>query len=117
MPNAAVLGVGAVTPYGQGVERFWSALVAGRSGIRETPRLGGEATRFAALVPDAASLASAVAGYDSHVVGYAVAATNEALDAMALTLRAAMGSAFPFASHRVAVCVGTSAGVRTRWDL
>ncbi len=33
-PRVVVTGLGAVTPLGSGVERFWDGLVAGRSGVR-----------------------------------------------------------------------------------
>jgi len=52
--RVVVSGIGLITPCGTGVDRTWSALVEGRSGVRAIPELeeSGLATRFAGRVVD-----------------------------------------------------------------
>jgi len=53
-PRVVITGMGAITPLGTGLEVFWSALVAGRSGIRTIQSFdaGAFRTRIAGEVPD-----------------------------------------------------------------
>ncbi|NIP56916.1 MAG: beta-ketoacyl-ACP synthase II [Gemmatimonadetes bacterium] len=52
--RVVVSGIGLITPCGTGVDRTWSTLVEGRSGVRPVPELedAGLATRFAGRVVD-----------------------------------------------------------------
>jgi len=53
-PRVVITGMGVITPLGTGLEPFWSALVAGRSGIRiiQSFDAGAFRTRIAGEVPD-----------------------------------------------------------------
>jgi 3-oxoacyl-[acyl-carrier-protein] synthase II len=65
MPSSsvAITGIGVVSPYGVGRDRFWRAVTAGQSGIRVVDGVDSEhwPTRVAAIVPDA-DVAAAEAG-------------------------------------------------------
>jgi 3-oxoacyl-[acyl-carrier-protein] synthase II len=54
--RVAITGIGVVSPFGVGRERFWSALVEGRSGVTAVNGAGSEhlTSRVAARVPDEA---------------------------------------------------------------
>ena len=88
-----VTGMGAMTPLGTGVEDFWSALVAGRSGIRpitlfdasEFPcRIGGEVDDFEPTDHMDRKAARRMARFSQ----LAVAATREAVEDSRLDLEA-----------------------------
>ena len=55
-PRVAITGLGVVSPFGAGAERFWSAVRAGQSGIRRIDQFDVSALpcRVAAAVPSAA---------------------------------------------------------------
>jgi 3-oxoacyl-[acyl-carrier-protein] synthase II len=51
--RVAITGMGLVTPFGVGVEEFWTSLVAGRSAVARLDLMGGDAPcHLAAPVPD-----------------------------------------------------------------
>ncbi|NQW04771.1 MAG: beta-ketoacyl-[acyl-carrier-protein] synthase family protein [Acidobacteria bacterium] len=54
VPRVALTGIGVVSPFGVGRNRFWQALVDGRSGTRAIDRFdaSGLSCRVAAAVPD-----------------------------------------------------------------
>ena len=106
--RAFLTGCGAVSPFGGGVEAFWSALCAGRTAI--APLRG-----FSVAGLDRVLAAEVPAGaVDAHLTGdersrleridqHALAATREALADAGLDLAACD-------PHRVAVVVGTTLG-------
>ena len=52
--RVVVTGLGAVTPIGHGIDDFWKALLAGRSGVRPVTRFDADLfpTKIAAEVRD-----------------------------------------------------------------
>lgn len=51
--RVVVTGLGAVSPYGAGVEALWQGLVRGESAVRSAPHeLGGLRSKVAAMVPE-----------------------------------------------------------------
>ena len=52
--RVVVTGLGVVTPLGTGVEKVWTALCAGKSGVRRITRFdcSGYVSQIAAEVPD-----------------------------------------------------------------
>ncbi len=83
-PRIAISGMGAVTPYGEGVNTLWQALLEGASAISVCDRfdLGGVACTQAGLIrttPSVPGLEKA-----SRAVSFAAAACREALQASGL---------------------------------
>jgi 3-oxoacyl-[acyl-carrier-protein] synthase II len=79
-PRIAISGMGAITPYGEGVNTLWQALLEGASAISSCDRfdLGGVACTHAGLIratPSIPGLENA-----SRAVSFAAAACREALD-------------------------------------
>jgi 3-oxoacyl-(acyl-carrier-protein) synthase len=79
-PRIAISGMGAITPYGEGVNTLWQALLEGASAISVCDRfdLGGIACTQAGLIratPSIPGLENA-----SRAVSFAAAACREALD-------------------------------------
>ncbi len=108
MTRVVVTGLGAVTPIGIGIDRFWESLIQGASGI-------GPITRFDASKHDA-QIAGEVKGFDplnwiekkevrkmDLFIQYALAAAQMAFDDAGLKVTEEN-------SHRMGVCVGTGMG-------
>jgi 3-oxoacyl-[acyl-carrier-protein] synthase II len=112
---AVILGLGAVTGFGYGVESLWNGLIAKSSAIRLVPRSNNPGERWVATVPDVPGRRSS-AGWNSRVVDFAIEATREAVSAALERIRWPE-PILPLAPGRIGVCVGTSAGVRTDWDI
>ncbi|MBF0569614.1 MAG: beta-ketoacyl-ACP synthase II [Candidatus Omnitrophica bacterium] len=106
--RVVVTGIGVVSPFGLGMETFWGALVAGKSGV-------GPITKFDASQFDT-KIAAEVKGYSgeehfgtkdarkiSLFIQYAVVAAREAL----LNANFKMAEVDP---HRVGVVVGSGIG-------
>ena len=55
-PEVAITGIGVVSPFGAGRDRFWQAIVAGQSGVMSVsgPDMDHLASRVSAQVPEAA---------------------------------------------------------------
>jgi 3-oxoacyl-[acyl-carrier-protein] synthase II len=100
-PRAAITGLGAVTGFGRGAERLWSALVAGRRAVRERPELIA-----AGLAPGSVALVEELPwSAPSRVVQMASWAAREALaDADA-----------PPPGPRMGVACGTTLGGIASW--
>jgi 3-oxoacyl-[acyl-carrier-protein] synthase II len=111
----AITGIGVVSPFGVGRDRFWQALIAGESGVTAVADVDERhwTTRVAARVNDDA-IASAEASLNGHYYGFderadpkryakvsriAVLAAREALDDAGLT-----------PGGEVGVVVGSGAG-------
>ena len=107
MRRVVVTGMGVVSPVGVGVESFWSALVAGQSGIRPITRFDASPfpSRIAGEIPDFDPLAHLsrrdVVRTDTFI-HYALVAAREALGEAKLRVEAH--------PERVGVSVGTSIG-------
>ena len=83
--RVVITGIGCVTPLGVGREKFWSALVAGRSGVRtiQSFDVSNSPVKIAAEVPDFDWEAQVNPKDRRHVprtVPLALAAAREALD-------------------------------------
>ncbi|HWP34522.1 MAG TPA: beta-ketoacyl-ACP synthase II [Thermodesulfobacteriota bacterium] len=106
--RVVVTGLGLVTPLGTGVEKTWSALVAGRSGIGPITRFDASAyeTRIAGEVrdfqPEAYLDRKDLKRMDTFIQ-YAVAAAQMAVDDAGLTVDEAN-------AERVGVLVGAGLG-------
>ena len=105
--RVVVTGMGVVTPIGASVDEFWSALLAGRSGVRtiddfDVSELG---TQFAGQVDDAAYRARIPAKVARLVDRFLAMALAAAVQAVAQS-----GLAEHTRPDRVGVCIGTSAG-------
>lgn len=84
MKRVVVTGMGAVSPFGVGVDPLFEALLAGRSAVRSVPELaalGSLRTRVAALVPelDAKEIPRKFRRSMSNMSIFAVLASQEAL--------------------------------------
>lgn len=111
--RVVITGLGAVTPLGVGVEPFWEALVAGRSGIgpirsfdasRHTTTFAGEVTDFDPLQFMEAKDAKRMDRYCQM----AVAASRMAVKDSGLDIAAR--------SERVGVLIGTGIGGTATWE-
>ncbi len=110
MPGGRVVvtGMGCVTPYGPGTDRFWENLVAGRSGIGHLTAFDPKpyATKVAGQVRDfdpADFLSAKEASASARSVQFALASARMALDDARLSLKGAD-------TGRVGVFIGSSAG-------
>lgn len=106
--RVVVSGIGLITPCGTGVERTWSALVEGRSGIRAIPELenSGLATRFAGRVVDF----EPAEFMDRKQVRRLDRFQQFALAAAEMAVRDASLPVPPAAAERAAVIVGSGIG-------
>ncbi|MBE3591235.1 MAG: beta-ketoacyl-[acyl-carrier-protein] synthase family protein [Firmicutes bacterium] len=82
--RVVITGIGAVTPFGVGVEAFWEGLRSGRSAVRrlEGPEWEALPTRIGAVVPEfdaAAHMDARAARRTARFGQFAVAAAREAL--------------------------------------
>jgi 3-oxoacyl-[acyl-carrier-protein] synthase II len=86
---AAITGLGAVSPYGWGIESFWRGLASGTTAIRPITRFDAarHRTRLAAEVPDSGAPRFARRERLSRADRYARAAAAEALAAAGLPAR------------------------------
>ncbi|MCC6792221.1 MAG: beta-ketoacyl-ACP synthase II [Thermomicrobiales bacterium] len=108
MQRALVTGLGAVTPYGAGVDRLWEGLIAGRPSIRAIQSFDASnlPVRIAGEVPDfrpADHMDAKAAKRMDRFAHYAVAAAREAVAAAGLDLTA-------IDPDRIAVTVNTGGG-------
>ena len=111
--RVVITGLGAVTPLGIGVEPFWQALVAGRSGIAPIRAfdVSGFTTRFAGEGPDFDPLQFMELKDAKRTDRYcqlAVAASRMAIEDSGLDIRAR--------SERVGVIIGTGIGGTWTWE-
>ena len=106
--RVVVTGMGAITPVGNGVEAFWSNLIAGQSGVDRITlfdssalpcRIGAEVKNF--CITD--HIPPKLARETDRFMHFALVAAAEALNGSGLQ----MGSVDPY---RVGVVFGTSAG-------
>lgn len=103
-----ITGMGAVTPIGCGVDKYWNSLVEGRCGIDRISRFDAEnlAVKIAAEVRDfdvESYMPRKMIHETDAFTQYAYAAAKEAI-----------GEALPAASERVGIVMGTAmAGVAT----
>lgn len=103
--NLVITGLGAVTPIGIGVEKYWRNLIAGQSGIGPITRFAADnlPVRIAAEVRNfTADLPRSVARAASPFMEYAFVAGNEALEQC--------GYGAGFDSERMGICFGTAMG-------
>lgn len=108
----AVLGYGAVTPVGPTADASWSALAEGRTAV------SWDGDRHVARVPPLDADARSPGAIESRVVAMACRSVGEAfVDAAARTRPRSGAASWVDDFRRAAVVVGTSAGVRTEWDL
>ncbi len=113
--DVVITGVGAVSPYGLGAERLWSALRAGESGIR--PLIHAYADRLkvkiAAQVPAEVDLASGVdparIGLLDRAALFAVIAAREAVEQSGLVFSESLGL-------RSGAVIGTGVGGENTHD-
>jgi 3-oxoacyl-[acyl-carrier-protein] synthase II len=108
MPRALVTGLGAVTPYGVGVDRLWDGLIAGRPAVRAIQRVDAAnlSVRIAGEVPDfrpADHMDAKAAKRMGRFAQFAVAAAREAAEHARLDL----ASVDP---DRIAVVINTGGG-------
>jgi 3-oxoacyl-[acyl-carrier-protein] synthase II len=106
--RVVVTGLGLVTPLGTGVEKNWTALVAGRSGIGPITRfeVGDFPTRIAGEVPDFAAedyIERREIKKMDPFIQYAVAAAQMAMDQAALKIA-------PETADRYGTIVGVGMG-------
>ena len=106
--RVVVTGLGLVTPLGTGVEKTWSAICAGESGIGPITRFdaSGYATQIAGEVKDFCAedhLPKKEAGRTEHFIAYAVAAARMALEDSGLKIDGSNAS-------RVGVLTGCGLG-------
>jgi nodulation protein E len=114
--DVVITGIGAVSPYGLGAERLWSALRAGQSGIR--PLVHAYADRLkvkvAAQVPPETDLSAGVApdriGLLDRAALFAVIAAQEAVEQSGLDFSA------PALGLRSGAIIGTGVGGETTHD-
>jgi 3-oxoacyl-[acyl-carrier-protein] synthase II len=103
--RVVVTGIGVVTPLGSTVTRFWSSLVAGRSGIREITHFDASRfpTRIAGRVPDFDESRAPTDGCVRRLLGrkdlFGWIAALDALDDARLDCRTA--------DARIGVAIGT----------
>jgi 3-oxoacyl-[acyl-carrier-protein] synthase II len=99
-PGAVITGYGAVSGFGAGAERFWQALLAGRSAVAPAAAFAGPEydAHLAAVVPD-------VDAGPRRATAFALQAAREALDHAGLEAPLA-----PDLAPRVGVVVGTTLG-------
>ena len=110
--RVVVTGLGIVSPYGCGVEKFWTSLVQGKSGIKRITRMpldghlvtfGGEATTFEAEVLENELLDPKEMKRMDRFTQFACVASDEAIKDAKLD----MTKEDPY---RVGVIVGSGAG-------
>ncbi len=114
MNRVVVTGLGAVSPVGQSVKDYWSALVAGRSGL-QPPQIERGETLTTKLVGQIRDF-DAAAHFDSKQIGlldrvsqFAVVAAREALAQSGLTLTDEL-------SENVAAIIGSGSGGQGTMD-
>jgi 3-oxoacyl-[acyl-carrier-protein] synthase II len=108
MRRAVITGLGAVTPFGAGVDAMWQGLTAGRSAIRQIQHFdaGALPVRIAGEVPDfrpADHMDAKAARRMDRFAQFAVAAAREAIAQSKLDLASVD-------RDRVAVVLNTGAG-------
>lgn len=108
MSRALVTGLGAVTPFGTGIDALWTGLIAGRSAVRAIEHLDASAlpVRIAGEVPDfrpVDHMDFKAAKRMDRFAQFAVAAAREAVGDARLDLSA-------LDSDRVAVTINTGGG-------
>jgi 3-oxoacyl-[acyl-carrier-protein] synthase II len=108
MPRALVTGLGAVTPYGVGVDRLWDGLTAGRSAVRAIQNIDASdlPVRIAGEVPDfrpVDHMDFKAAKRMDRFAQFAVAAAREAVANAGLDLTS-------LDPERIAVTINTGGG-------
>lgn len=111
--RVVVTGMGCVTPFGAGVDRFWNGLIEGRSGIGPLTAFDPEpyGTRIAGQVRDfrqADFLSQKEISAGARCVHFALASARMALDDARLSLSVVDTS-------RVGVFIGSSVGTAEYW--
>lgn len=106
--RVVITGVGLVTPLGTGVQKTWSALCAGKSGIGEITRFDASkfATKIAGEVPDfevTDFLSKKEAKRTQPFIAYSAAAARMAIEDAGLVINSANGD-------RVGVVTGCGLG-------
>ncbi len=110
--RVVITGLGAVTPYGVGVGKFWSNLVAGKSGISSASALvdiDKHAVKIAGVVKDfnpVDFMEEKKAKRTDRFVQFAIAAGKEAVKDAGLENIEALG----IDPYRVGVMIGAAAG-------
>ena len=109
-----VTGLGVVSPVGIGIDRFWNALMAGRSGVRRITAFDptGLNTQIAAEVPDfdpTDYLDRKEVRRNDRFVQFAYAAARMALDDSKLVIT-------PQNATRVGVLIGSGIGGAITWE-
>lgn len=104
-----------MTPLGLDVAAFWRALSGGDVAVKQSETLGGS-ERFVARVAE--SLGEPSDGGTHHrVIDFATRAVREAVTSVGRSANQTQHAAFARDLRNAALVVGTSAGVRTPWDL
>ncbi|MDR5683940.1 MAG: beta-ketoacyl-ACP synthase II [Armatimonadota bacterium] len=112
--RVVITGVGVVTPIGTGKDRFWDALMEGRSGVRTIQSFDPSPfpTRIAAEVVDFDPLAyldRKEVKRNDRFVQFAVAATRMALEDARFSIT-------PHNADRVGVVIGSGIGGANTWE-
>ncbi|HLE04694.1 MAG TPA: beta-ketoacyl synthase N-terminal-like domain-containing protein, partial [Anaerolineales bacterium] len=112
--RVVVTGLGVVSPVGIGIDRFWNALMEGRSGVRRITSFDptGLNTQIAAEVPDfdpTDFMDRKEARRNDRFVQFAHAAARMALDDSGLVIT-------PQNAARVGVLIGSGIGGAITWE-
>ena len=103
-----ITGLGAVTPVGTGMDRFWEGLIAGRSGIAPVTRF--DASRFYSKLAGEVRDFHAEDWLDKKTVERTDRFTHFGVAAAAQAIRDAGLDSFPFDKTRAGVIIGSGIG-------
>ena len=114
LPRVVVTGMGIISPIGTGVEKFWEALKAGKSGIDRIARFDPSpfATQIAGEVKDfdpEEELDKKLVKRSDRVIHFALGASNLAVEDAKLDLDACD-------RERVGAIIGTGIGGMSSWE-
>ncbi len=102
--NVVVTGMGAVTPYGMGVEILWNALLSGKKALRQVSGLSPKPLVGAPIdFPVTSDIEPKVVKQTDRFVHFALAAAKEAW-------RQARNPGSSVPSHRIGVVIGNAVG-------